>query len=235
MRRLAIPALLATSALVLTGCLDVDADLTVNEDATATGEMTIAISDEVSGFLGLVSGNDLVEQVEQGMLEGAEGVEDLDCAPIDREGAVAMTCSFTNQAFEESDDLWNIYTSDDNTVTFYSSSGEAADEEDAGLLGDLSFDLGGYEISVEMPGPIVSVEGTNVQQTSDTSFRIEAGLDETFEAIVISEDGTSSFPVFIWILAGIALLAIAAIIAYVFSRRRKGEEETPPAIEPPTE
>ncbi|NDH19626.1 MAG: hypothetical protein EBY51_09780, partial [Actinobacteria bacterium] len=96
MKRLLIPALLASSAFVLSGCLDVDADLSVNEDATATGEMTIAISSEISGLLGLGSGVDLVD-----------------------------------------------------------------------------FDFGGYQIDVEMPGPIVSVDGTNVDQTSETSFRIE--------------------------------------------------------------
>ena len=177
----------------VSGCvLYVDADLSVNEDATATGEMTIAISSEISGLLGLGSGVDLVDQLEQGMLDGAEGVEDLDCEPAEQENAVAMVCSFENQVFDQADDIWNIYASDDNTVTFYSSSGEqAAEEEDAGLFDDLvDFDFGGYQIDVEMPGPIVSVDGTNVDQTSDTSFRIEAGLNDSFEAIVVSEDGS---------------------------------------------
>ena len=104
MKRLLIPALLASSAFVLSGCLDVDADLSVNEDATATGEMTIAISSEISGLLGLGSGVELVDQLKQGMLDGAEGVEDLDCQPADQENAVAMVCSFENQVFDQADD-----------------------------------------------------------------------------------------------------------------------------------
>ena len=222
MKRLLIPALLASSAFVLSGCLDVDADLSVNEDATATGEMTIAISSEISGLLGLGSGVDLVDQLEQGMLDGAEGVEDLDCEPAEQENAVAMVCSFENQVFDQADDIWNIYASDDNTVTFYSSSGEqAAEEEDAGLFDDLvDFDFGGYQIDVEMPGPIVSVDGTNVDQTSDTSFRIEAGLNDSFEAIVVSEDGSSSFPWVLLIVIGVAVLAVIALVIFLIGRSR---------------
>ena len=221
MKRLLIPALLASSAFVLSGCLDVDADLSVNEDATATGEMTIAISSEISGLLGLGSGVDLVDQLKQGMLDGAEGVEDLDCEPAEQENAVAMVCSFENQVFDQADDIWNIYASDDNTVTFYSSSGEQAAEEDAGLFDDLvDFDFGGYQIDVEMPGPIVSVDGTNVDQTSDTSFRIEAGLNDSFEAVVVSEDGSSSFPWVLLIVIGVAVLAVIALVVFLIGRSR---------------
>ena len=221
MKRLLIPALLASSAFVLSGCLDVDADLSVNEDATATGEMTIAISSEISGLLGLGSGVELVDQLKQGMLDGAEGVEDLDCQPADQENAVAMVCSFENQVFDQADDIWNIYASDDNTVTFYSSSGEQAAEEDAGFLDDLvDFDFGGYQIDVEMPGPIVSVDGTNVDQTSETSFRIEAGLNDSFEAVVVSEDGSSSFPWVLLIVVGVAVLAVIALVAFFIGRSR---------------
>ena len=221
MKRLLIPALLASSAFVLSGCLDVDADLSVNEDATATGEMTIAISSEISGLLGLGSGVDLVDQLKQGMLDGAEGVEDLDCEPAEQENAVAMVCSFENQVFDQADDIWNIYASDDKTVTFYSSSGEQAAEEDAGFLDDLvDFDFGGYQIDVEMPGPIVSVDGTNVDQTSETSFRIEAGLNDSFEAVVVSEDGSSSFPWVLLIVVGVAVLAVIAVVAFLIGRSR---------------
>ena len=222
MKRLLIPALLASSAFVLSGCLDVDADLSVNEDATATGEMTIAISSEISGLLGLGSGVDLVDQLKQGMLDGAEGVEDLDCEPAEQENAVAMVCSFENQVFDQADDIWNIYASDDNTVTFYSSSGEqAAEDEDAGFFDDLvDFDFGGYQIDVEMPGPIVSVDGTNVDQTSETSFRIEAGLNDSFEAVVVSEDGSSSFPWVLLIVIGVAVLAVIALVAILIGRSR---------------
>jgi len=183
--------------------------------------MTIAISSEISGLLGLGSGVDLVDQLKQGMLDGAEGVEDLDCEPAEQENAVAMVCSFENQVFDQADDIWNIYASDDNTVTFYSSSGEQAAEEDAGLFDDLvDFDFGGYQIDVEMPGPIVSVDGTNVDQTSDTSFRIEAGLNDSFEAIVVSEDGSSSFPWVLLIVIGVAVLAVIALVVFLIGRSR---------------
>ena len=230
MKKLALAATLATSALVLTACLDVDADITVNADATATGDMTVAISSEFSGLLGLASGNDLVEQIEQGALDGAEGVDDLDCSPLDRDGAVAMNCTFENQAFDDPDDLWNIYAGDDGTVTFVTTSGEEVTEEDAGLLGDLDFDFGGYTISVEMPGPITSVEGTNVEQTSDTTFTVEAGLDENFDVIVTSEDGSGSFPTFLIILLIIVALGIAALVIYFTRRNKKDYDDDTPAI-----
>lgn len=231
MKRFALPAILAASALVLTACLDVDADITVNSDATATGNMTVAISSEFSGLLGLASGNDLVEQIQQGTLDGAEGVDDLDCSPLDRESAVAMNCTFEDLAFEDPDDLWNIYSGDDGTVTFVTTSGEEVTEEDAGLLGDLDFDFGGYNISVEMPGPITSVEGTNVEQTSDTTFRVQAGLDENFDVIVTSEDGSGGFPTYLILLLIIIVLGAIALVIY-FSRRGKkdNDDDTTPAL-----
>ena len=238
MKRLALPAVLAASALALTACLDVDADITVNPDATATGNMTVAISSEFSGLLGLASGNDLVEQIEQGVLDGAEGVDDLDCSPLDRDGAVAMNCTFENMAFDEADDLWNIYAGDDGTVTFVTTSGEEVTEEDAGLLGDLDFDFGGYTISVEMPGTITSVEGTNVEQTSDTTFRVEAGLDDNFDVIVTSEDGSGSFPTYLILLLIIVALGVIALVIY-FTRRGKkkndGDNNDTPGIDAPPE
>jgi len=231
MQRFALPAVLAASALVLTACLDVDAEITVNPDATATGNMTVAISSEFSGLLGLASGNDLVDQIEQGALEGAEGVDDLDCSPLDRDGAVAMNCTFEDLAFEEADDLWNIYAGDDGTVTFVTTSGEEVTEEDASLLGDLDFDFGGYDISVEMPGTITSVEGTNVEQTSDTTFRVQAGLDDNFDVVVTSEDGSGSFPTYLILLLIIVALGVVALVVY-FTRRgkngdAKGDDDTP--------
>lgn len=234
MKRIVLPALLAGSGLLLAGCLDVDANITVNSDATATGDMTVAISSEFSGLLGLASGNDLVAQVEQGMLEGAEGAADLDCSPLDRDGAVAMNCTFENQAFNEADDLWNIYAGDDGTVTFVTTSGEEVTEEDAGLLGDLDFDFGGYDISVEMPGTIISVEGTGAEQTSDTTFRVQSGLDENFDVIVTSEDGSGGIPTSLILVLIIAALGIAALVVYFTRRGKKNndDEDAPPAIEP---
>ena len=233
MKRFALPAVLAASALVLTACLDVDADITVNSDATATGNMTVAISSEFSCLLGLASGNDLVEQIQQGTLDGAEGVDDLDCSPLDREGAVAMNCTFEDLAFEDPDDLWNIYSGDDGTVTFVTTSGEEVTEEDAGLLGDLDFDFGGYNISVEMPGPITSVEGTNVEQTSDTTFRVQAGLDENFDVIVTSEDGSGGFPTYLILLLIIVALGVIALVIYFTRRGKKNndDDDSIPAID----
>mgnify|MGYP007061958350 FL=1 len=230
MRLLALPAVLAGSALLLTACLDVDADITVNSDATATGNMTVAISSEFSGLLGLASGNDLVDQIEQGTLDGAEGVDDLACSPVDREGAVAMNCTFENQAFEEADDLWNIYAGDDGTVTFVTTSGEEVTEEDASLLGDLDFNFGGYDLAVEMPGTITSVEGTNVEQTSDTTFRVQAGLDENFDVVVTSDTGSGGFPTSLIIVLIIAALGIAALVLYFTRRAKKNNGDDTPAI-----
>lgn len=230
MKPVALPALLAGSALVLTACLDVDADITVNSDATATGNMTVAISSEFSSLLGVASGTDLVDQIEQGTLDGAEGVDDFACSPVDRDGAAAMNCTFENQAFEQPDDLWNIYAGDDDTVTFITTSGEDVTEEDASLLGDLDFDFGGYDLSVEMPGTITAIEGTNVEQTSDTAFRVQADLDENFDVIVTSKDGSGGFPTSLIIVLIIAALGIAALIIYFTRRGKKDNNDDTPAI-----
>jgi hypothetical protein len=88
-------------------------------------------------------------------------------------------------------------------------------------LDDLvDLDFGGYQIDVEMPGAIVSVDGTNVVQTSETSFRIEAGLNDSFEAVIVAEDGSSSFPWVLLIVIGVAVLAVIALVAFLIGRSR---------------
>jgi len=98
------------------------------------------------------------------------------------------------------------------------------------LLGDLDFNFGGYDLSVEMPGTITSVEGTNVEQTSDTTFRVQAGLDENFDVIVTSETGSSGFPTSLIIVLIIAALGIAALVLYFTRRGKKNNDGDTPAI-----
>jgi len=218
MKTFTLTAVLAASTLALTACLDVAANVVVHSDARASGDMTVAISEDFSTLIGVESSQDLVDQIEQGSLDGAEAVSDLACSPLQRQGAVAMTCTFTNQTFDQPDDLWNIYAGDDGTVTFIATSGEAIAEEDADLLGDLDLDFGGYFIAVEMPGQITSIEGTNVEQTSETTFAVQSALDENFDVIVTSDSDPGG--VSVALLLAITAVAVGATgLTALFIRR----------------
>lgn len=225
-------AVAAASLLALTGCLNLDADLQVKSDGLVSGELTLEISQQAAGFLGITSSEALLEQLESGQIEGVEATADLDCAAADREGAVAVTCSFRDQEFAEPDELWWIST-DAESVTFRSTSGDAVDAQDTEIFGDL-FTFGGYTMDVTMPGKITSVAGDFVEQTSDTSVRIDASLTDQFDITVVSEKGSGgAVPVWLWVVLGVVVGAAVVGILVLLSRRKKASPEppTPPQLD----
>ena len=219
-RAVVAAAIAATSLLALTGCLNLDADLQVKSDGLVSGELTLEISQQASGFLGITSSEALLEQLESGQIEGAEATADLDCKAADREGAVAVTCSFRDQEFAEPDELWWIST-DAESVTFHSTSGEAVDAQDTEIFGDL-FTFGGYTMDVTMPGKISSISGDFVEQTSDTSIRIDASLTDTFDITVVSDKSSGgAIPTWLWVVLAVVAGAVVVGVIVFLTRRTK--------------
>lgn len=216
-------AMAVTSAVVLTGCLSIDANLSVQSDGLVSGDLTLEVSQQAAGFLGITSSEALVEQLQSGQLEGGEATADLDCVAVERTGALAMTCSFSDQEFSEPDELWWV-TTDEDSITLRAKGGEDSDTADDELFGDL-FTFGGYTMNVTMPGTITRVSGDFVEQTSDNSVRIEASLTDVFDVTVESEKGSSGFPLWVWIVIGVVAVA-AAVAALVLMRRRRDESQS---------
>lgn len=219
-------AVSAACAVLLTGCLSIDADLSVQSDGLVSGELTLEVSEQAAGFLGITSSEALVEQLQSGELEGGEATSELDCVAVERTGALAMTCSFTNQEFSEPDELWWV-TTDEDSVTFHAKGGEESDASDEELFGDF-LTFGGYTMNVTMPGKITTVTGEFVEQTSDTSVRIDASLSDVFNVTVESEKGSGGLPAWLWIVLGILLLVALAALTLLLIGRRKA---TPPTSE----
>jgi len=216
------------AAMVLSGCLSLDADLAVNSDATATGELTFEVNQQAAALLGITSSESLVSQLRSGELEGAEATRNLDCSAVDRTGAIAVSCLFVNQEFAEPGELWWI-TSDDSTVTFHSRGGDAGDDSGAAELFGSVFSSGGYTINVRMPGPISSVSGEFVQQTSENSVRIKASLTDEFDVVVVSAKGPGGgdTPVWLWLVLGVVVLIAIGLVAFLITRRGKKQDPEP--------
>lgn len=230
-RTLSTIAVSATSAILLTGCLSIDADLSVQSDGLVSGELTLEVSEQAAGLLGVTSSEALVEQLQSGQLEGGEATSDLDCVAVERTGALAMTCSFKDQEFSEPEELWWI-TTDEDSVTFHAKGGEESDTSDEELFGDF-LTFGGYTMNVTMPGKITAVTGEFVEQTSDNSIRIDASLSDVFNVTVESEKGSGGLPAWLWIVLGLILLAALAAVTLLFIRRRKTTPPTSEHVEAP--
>lgn len=216
----------AASMLALTGCLNLDADLQVASDGLVSGELTLEISQQAAGFLGITSSEALLEQLESGQIEGAQATTNLNCEAVERTGALAVTCSFSDQEFSEPGELWWVST-DAESVTFHSTSGDAVDAQDTEIFGDL-FTFGGYTMDVTMPGKITSVTGDLVEQTSDNSVRIDASLTDTFDIAVVSEKGSGgTVPVWLWVVLGVIVGAAAVGAFTLISRRKKASPAQP--------
>lgn len=83
--------------------------------------------------------------------------------------------------------------------------------------------MGGINVTAEFPGPITSVEGALVEQTSDNEAVISASMMDEIAVTIRSEAGSSgpslSVILVIAITAGIIVLLIVAIILLVMRRR----------------
>lgn len=216
--RIVLLPLAALAVMTLAGCLSLKADMTVNSDGTATGDFTVEIAAQAAGFMGITSSEALVEQAKSGQIDGAESASDLACEPVERSGAIAMTCSFSDQAFTSSDDLWNIEATGDAIIFKAKQEQQEGLEENPFVAG---LDAGGYDFNVRMPGPILSIEGERVEKVSDDSFRISATLTEPFDVTVTSEKGSSQSTVMP--IIGIVVVVILAILILLFVKSRRSK------------
>lgn len=201
-RRFALVTLLAGSAFALAACLEVDANVTVNADATASGDMTITVDESLASVAGITSGEMLLEQM-QSDETASEEFQSLDCSPV--EDAVAINCTFENQAFVTDETLWTIESNDDGTVSFAFGPGEEAQNDDDDMLDAMTPGVT-YTFSVEMPGAITSIEGDGVEQTSDTTFEFETDTNGPYGVVVTSEVGSDS---------GIPIVPIVMVLGFI--------------------
>jgi len=216
------------TAFVLSGCLRFDADLTVQSSGLISGDFTLEISQEIAAFAGITSSEAFAEELTSGELDEADALPtgEVDCEPVERTGAYAVTCTFRDVEFSESGELWWV-TSDEESVTFHSRN-ESDPEDDASELFGEDFSLGSINFAITMPGPITSVSGEFVEQTSDTTFRIESSLSDDFDIAVVSEKGSGGgVAPWLWVVLGILALVAVAVVVVVITRKKRATPAAP--------
>lgn len=216
-----------TTAFMLSGCLRFDADLNVQSSGLISGDFTLEISQEIAAFAGITSSEAFAEEIESGDLDETEALPtgEIDCSPVERTGAYAVTCTFKDVEFTDEGELWWV-TTDEDSVTFHSRNESNSEDDSTDIFGD-DFSLGSVNFEITMPGVITSVDGDFVTQTSDTTFRIESSLTDSYEVVVVSEKGSAGgFPSWLWFVLGIGAIAAAAFAALTLKRRKSNAAST---------
>lgn len=228
MRAGVLAGIAATAVLALTGCIKVDANVAIASDATASGTFGFELQKEAASFLEINDLESFKSQIDEGALtEGDELDSFQECVSSESDTGYVYTCTFANTPFTATDGLWTI-TKEGSTIVFRMvSEGGGEDAADAGaLLGDAG--LGSIDVAVEFPGPITSVEGDLVEQTSETTAKISGSMMDTINVTIRSEEGSSGPNVaailVVAIAAGVAVLLVVAVILLVM-RRRAGTHE----------
>jgi len=217
LRRLGAVPVLAVVLVGLSGCLRMDADLDVGSDARATGSFTLEVAEQAAGLMGLTSGEDLASQVSSGEIGGAGADSGLTCEPLDRSGAIAVTCTFADAVFDNPDGIWSIKRVGD-TVMLTVTGGDNAGADDPSMLQGLSSD--GVTITARMPGPILSIDGDKATKVDDQTVRVRASIFDTFTVTVTSQAGSSGPAPWLVAALGALLVAVIAVVVIVVVRRR---------------
>lgn len=211
------------ASLALSGCIKVDANVAIASDATASGTFAFELQKEAASFLGISDLASFESQIDEGALtEGGELDTFQECVTSESASGYLYTCTFANLPFTESTGLWTVNKEDSTIVFRMVSEGAGEEAQGAGdLLGDAS--MGSINVAVEFPGPITSVEGSFVEQTSESTAKVSAAMTETIDVTIRSEDGSSSVNIAVILVialaAGVAVLLIVAVILLVMRRR----------------
>ncbi len=217
---------------LLSGCLSLDYALNVNADSTLSGTLKVAMAKEAASTFGLNSADDLLEGVNSGELTTGMGLNaSEDCVPSESETDLILTCTITNVKASYLDEGWSMTTDGDMaTLRVVSNVDQAAAAADPAAIEMPDINLGSYTFTVNFPGPISSVTGTGVTQTSDTSMVAEGGLSETIDFTVTgSTSASNGLPWWSYLVIGLIGGAVVVAVIGLVQRRKKGEVTTEPA------
>lgn len=228
---------------LLTACIDVNADVTVNSDATGTGTFELVLQKQAASMLGITSADQLGTQIASEDSGGIPGMGN--CTSGENDAGYTYSCTFTNVAFTNGDGPWTITKSGD-TITFAmkgnatgdlasaeASASPSASDDLSTLLGGAS--LGTMTVKVAFPGPISSVSGSGVEQTSDTSATISSDLSKTVDVSITaaaSSGGSLSASMIIVLLVALAVLVLIVVVVIVMVSRRNKRPTGPPIQAP---
>lgn len=225
-RRVAsITALAAGALILLTGCLDVKGNVTVNPDATASGDLSLALDKQAASFLEIGSLSDFEKAFSSGELtDGDELVKGSSCTSSETTDSYVYTCTFTDETFTEVGGLWTIETLPDGLLSFHLVN-ESSGMDDQGMLPE-GASMGSLAVEVTFPGPIEEIVGSGVEKTSDTTATISGELTTPIDVTITSAAGSSSNFLFVLLalLVALAVLVLIIVVVIVLIMRRRRPE-----------
>ncbi len=225
-------AIIAAAAIVLlSGCVNFQAHLTVMPDNTLHGDIVVA-SVVGDGPNAKAEADDRAKAIEQNLLPDLAGADGVTRNAYDEDGYVGSRFSLNGTPLSAI-----------NSEGAEGSLQLARDGDDFEFTGKLDFtpdsddvpedaDTSNIQISITFPGTVTEHNGTLNGTTVTWNTSYEGSLDMHAEASAEPADP----PVWMWVLIGLGILAIAAVIvtAVVMSNRRTADAAPDGGPVPPT-
>ena len=243
MRRVVLTAAAGLACLVLTGCIESEANFSVNNDATVDGVMKVSMSTDLAQMFGITDKEAFEEQLldpESGNIPEGQGF-----TVTEEDGQYKMEITYDNTPLDDEDMKIEV-TSDDQLKFTYKSEGMG--EGDTGVdAGSMEGMEGSVKFTLEFPGGITKTVPADLPDSVTVDgnvVNIDSDLTETLDIEIFSErggatggsgedgeglgsgnddDGGSNALV---IGVGIAV-AVAALVAVTYMVVRRRSNDTP--------
>ena len=216
-RSVGLIAVAGMAMLVLTACLNVTYKLSVNSDATLSGTLQAQISRQAAILLGITSADQLNEAITTGDLKDSVNANVAQQCKVEEDSTnFTVNCIVDRVQASEIDDAWSL-TKEGNTLTLHVVSEGEGNSEDS-LMPEM--DMGNFSFIAEFPGPISSVTGAGAVKTNANTVKVDGSLNDTidFTAVGSAEGGGSTTNVWIFVILGVAVLVVLAIILLVLRK-----------------
>jgi LppM domain len=219
--RIARAIALGAIALLLTGCIKLDMDLEVSADDTVSGTVVFAFSKQLLQLTGQ-SADELFKGSASSLPSGVPGTS---AAPYEDDRFVGQKITFDHVELSrfnsEGSDLTIERVNDEFHVTGSMDLSSSTTGSSTGNIGDISQFGSSAQISITLtfPGKVITSTTGAVHSNSVTwTPKLGETTDLTTVASAVPSD---SFP-WMWVLIGVGVLVLAAVLFLVFVNRRGG-------------
>lgn len=216
-------AMIAALALLLTGCLKLDMDLKIGTDNTVSGSMIFAVNKDVLALTG-GSVDDLLGS-DTPLPSDVKGVTSEDYSDDKFVGKKFTFDSVPITEFSDPTDPEALKITRDGDAFVVSgvldlSQGTSGATGPMGGTGAAAFlDSAEIRIAITFPGEVISSNGTASGNTVTWQPKFGDRLEMSAKGSAIASGGSSS--TLLYVLIGVGVVVLIAIIAFVMMSRRK--------------
>lgn len=218
-RILTTTCIAAALALTLGGCMKMDMQIELQSDDTIDGTLTFAVAESLAELSGQ-SPEDLVEEMQEGILSSDNALGDVRSEPYTEEGFIGTKTFFEGAALDAigsdaADDGLTIVRDGDDFVVTGEMDLSDADASQAALM--TGMDL---RIAVTFPGPVAEHNGelsaNTVTWVPVPGERLEISARGSAEPA-----GAGGLPILAIVAIAVGLLALVAIVVVAFIVRSR--------------